>query len=577
MTPQQAVVGAALAVLVVLLVRGRHAPAVVFSGVAFFFLLLDYVSLADALRQFTNPGLVTVLALMLVSVVLDKSRLLEVAAGRLVQGPYRWALVKLTLVTGLYSAVLNNTAVVASLIGPLRSNPRHAAARLLLPMCYAASIGGILTLVGTSTNLLVNSFMIGRGLPGLQMFDLLPVGLPILLACTLTMVLLFPRLLPVRAGGDAAAEDYFVEARVHPASSLVGRSVQDNGLRHLGHLFLSEIVRDGRLIAPVAPDEVIRADDRLVFAGDLTRLDLLAPFDGLEIEDRRATQAMKNLVEVIVTVHAPIARRTLREVDFRSQFDAAVVAVRRGHRRLGGSLGQLPLEPGDTLVLAAGRDFEKRNNLARNFVVVSRPEVAKFVDPYRGLLALVGFLAVIGLAALGWLDFLKGLLVLLALFLLFGFTRLAELRRQAPLHLLFIIGSALVISEVMLSSGTADLLARGMLAVFEPLGPLGALAGVLLLAWVLTETMTNNAAAALSFPIALGLAERLALSPTPFIMAVIYGASASFLTPYGYQTNLMVMAPGRYTLGDYARAGAPLALVFLGVALLSIPLAFPLA
>jgi len=577
MTPQQAVVGAALAVLVVLLVRGRHAPAVVFSGTAFFFLLLDYVSLADMLQQFTNPGLVTVLALMLVSVVLDKSRLLELAAERLVRGPYRWALLKLTLVTGLYSAVLNNTAVVASLIGPLRSNPAHSASRLLLPMCYAATIGGILTLVGTSTNLLVNSFMIGRGLPGLQMFDLLPVGLPILLACTLTMVLLFPRLLPVRAGSDGAAEDYFVEARVRAGSALVGRSVQDNGLRHLGHLFLSEIVRDGRLIAPVAPDEVVRADDRLVFAGDLTRLDLLAPFDGLEIEDQHATQAMKNLVEVIVTVHASIARRTLREVDFRSQFDAAVVAVRRGHRRLGGSLGNLPLEPGDTLVLAAGRDFEKRNNLARNFVVVSRPEVAKFVDPYRGLLALGGFLAVIVLAALGCLDFLKGLLVLLALFLLFGFTRLAELRRQAPLHLLFIIGSALVIAEVMLSSGTAALLARGMLAVFEPLGPLGALAGLLLLAWLLTETMTNNAAAALSFPIAIGLAERLALSPTPFVMAVIYGASASFLTPYGYQTNLMVMAPGRYTLGDYARAGAPLALVFLGVALLAIPLAFPLA
>jgi di/tricarboxylate transporter len=231
---------------------------------------------------------------------------------------------------------------------------------------------------------------------------------------------------------------------------------------------------------------------------------------------------------------------------------------------------------GDTLVLTAGTDFDKRNNRARNFVVVSRPEVAKFVDPYRGLLALVGFLAVIVLAALGWFDLLKGLLVLLALFLVFGFTRVAELRRHAPFNLMFIIGSALVISDVMLSSGTADLLAQVMLSVFEPLGPVGALAGVLLLAWLLTEAMTNNAAAALAFPIAIGVAERLALSPMPFVMAVIYGASASFLTPYGYQTNLMVMAPGRYALADYARAGGPLALVFLGVVLLAIPALFPL-
>jgi di/tricarboxylate transporter len=483
--------------------------------------------------------------------------------------------VKLIGATGAYSALLNNTAVVASLIGPLRGAAAHPPSRLLLPMCYAASIGGILTLVGTSTNLLVNSFMIGRGMPALHLFDLLPVGLPILFACTVTMVLLYPRLLPPRPLVEAAPETYFVEAHVLDGSDLAGRTVEAAGLRHLGHLFLSEIERDGRLIVPVVPDEVIRVDDRLVFAGDVTRLDLLAGFDGLAIEGRRAGLSMHNLVEVIVTVNAPIARRTLREVDFRSQFDAAVVAVRRGDRRLSGGIGSIPLEVGDTLVLTAGKDFEKRNNLTRNFIVVSRPQVAKFVDPRHGVAALLGFAAVIGLAALGTIDFIKGLLVLLTAFLAVGFTRFSELRRHVPYPLVFIIASALIISQVMLSSGVAGLIAGVVLQVFERFGPFGALAGVLLLAWVLTELMTNNAAAALAFPVALGMAERLGLSPLPFVMAVIYGASASFLTPYGYQTNLMVMAPGRYTLGDYLRAGTPVALVFLGVALVAIPAFVP--
>ncbi len=576
MTLQQAVVAAALAVLVALLVRGRQPPAVVFSGVAFSFLLLGYIDLPQALRQLTNPGLVTVVVLMLVSVVLDKSRLLEQAAQRLVHGPYRWALVKLVATTALYSAVLNNTAVVASLIGPLRGNRTHSAARLLLPMCYAATIGGILTLIGTSTNLLVNSFVIAHGLPPLKMLDLLPVGLPILLACGLTMVLLFPRLLQARPAAEAPDEAYLVEARVQPGSAMVGRSVEANGLRHLGHLFLSEIERDGRLLAPVGPDEVLRADDLLVFAGDVRRIDLLARFPGLELEGRRTGMAMDRLVEVIVGVNAPIARRTLREVDFRSQFDAAVVALRRGERQLAGGIGSVPLQVGDTLVLATGPDFDKRNNLTRNFIVVSRPEVAKFVDPWRGAAALAAFLLTVALAAAGVLDFLLGLLVLLALFLLAGFTRLEELRRNVPFNLAFVIGSALVISKVMLDSGLAAMLAGGVLALFEPLGAMGAVAAILLLTWLLTETMTNNAAAALAFPIAIGMAESLGQPAMPFVMAVVYGASASFLTPYGYQTNLMVMAPGRYTLADYARAGAPLALVFLGTALVVIPVFFPL-
>ncbi len=576
MTWQQAAVFAGLAVLVVELVRGRRAPAVVFASVAFAFVLLDLVGMPKALAQFTNSGLVTVVVLLLLSVVLDKAQLLETMAERLVRGSYRWALVKLYVTTALYSAFLNNTAVVASLIGPLRTLRVHPASRLLMPMCFAASLGGTLTLIGTSTNLLVNSLRIGQGLPPLHIFDLFPVGILIVLACGATMVLLYPRLLPAQAPPPEAASDYFLEATLRPDSPLLGKTVEQAGLRGLAHLYLAEIVRDGHVIAPVQSDRMLRPGDLLVFTGDLTRLDVLSRFEGLETHGHHYRLPLDNLVEVVVAANSTLARRTLKEVDFRAQFDAAVIAVRRGSERLRGPIANVPIEVGDTLVLAVGNDFEKRNNLQRNFVVASKREVQKFTDPRKGFVATAGFVATIALAALGVVDFLKALLVLLVVFLVAGFAKPADLRRNMPYAIILIIASSLVISEVMVSTGAATLLAAGLLVGVEAFGPYGALALILVVTWILTELMSNNAAAALSFPVALGVAQATGLDPQPFVMAVLYGASCSFLTPYGYQTNLMIMSPGRYTLRDYVRAGLPVALVFQAVALVAIPVFFPL-
>lgn len=575
MTLQQAAVFLGLAGLIFELLRGRRSPAMVFAAVAFAFMLLDFISLQKGLAQVTNSGLVTVVVLLLLSVVLDKSRLLEVMADKLVRGTYRWALTKLYVATAVYSAFLNNTAVVASLIGPLRTLRTHAPSRLLMPMCFAASLGGILTLVGTSTNLLVNSLVIGQKLPPLRIFDLFPVGIMIVLACGLTMVLLYPRILKEQPPADEELSDYFLEATVMPGSPLVGSTVEGAGLRQLSHLFVAEIVRDGYIIAPVQPDQALQAGDLLVFTGDLTRLDVLLRFQGLETHGQHYQLPLDNLVEVVVAANSPLARRTIKEVDFRSQFDAAVIAVRRGSERLRGQIANLPLDIGDTLVLVVGKDFEKRNNLQRNFVIVSRREVQKFTDPRKGVFAMIGFVGAILLAAFGVVDFLKVLLVLLAAFLVFGFAKVADLRRNMPYEIIVIIASSLVISEVMVQTGAATLLAGFMLLGVDRFGPYGALALILIVTWILTELMSNNAAAALAFPIALGVAQKTGLDPLPFIMAVLYGASCSFMTPYGYQTNLMVMSPGRYTLKDFVRAGLPIAVVFQLVALVAVPIFFP--
>ena len=226
MTLPQGIVLASLLWLVVELIRDKRPPGALFAGIAFGYVLLDYISLKDAIKQFTNNGLLTVVVLLLLTIVLDKSRMLELLADRLVRGPYRWALVKLYAATALYSAFLNNTAVVASLLGPLKGNREHSPSRLLMPMCFAASLGGILTLVGTSTNLLVNSLLAGRQMPELRLFDLFPVGLLIVVACGAVMVLLYPRLLKAQAPAEATASDYFLEAEVLPDCPLIGRTIE---------------------------------------------------------------------------------------------------------------------------------------------------------------------------------------------------------------------------------------------------------------------------------------------------------------------------------------------------------------
>jgi len=507
--------------------------------------------------------------------VLNKSRFLEQLAVRLVNGGYRTSLLKVSLVACAYSAFVNNTAVVASLLGPLRDMKRYPPSRLLLPMVYAVSVGGVLTLVGTSTNLLINGFLLSAKLPGLRIFDPFPVGAALCVVTVLVIVATYPWLLPSRPRSTTAATDYFLEAEVRPDSRLIGRSIADNGLRQLDQLFLVELIRGGRLIPTVEPDEIIAAGDVLVFSGDVTRIDVLTRFHGLESFSQREGLLTENLVEVIVTSNSTLVKQTIKEANFRSQFDAAVVAVRRAGDRLRGKIGSIRLEAGDVLVLAVGHDFHRRNNVAKNFHVLSNRTVAKFLDHRKSLLALGAFVVMLTGSAMGYYPLVKGLAILLAGFLALRMTSLAELRRNVPFGLIFVIASSLVMAKVMMDTGAAKLIAARILDLATPWGAYGALVAVFLMTMTLTEMMTNNAAASLAFPIALGMAQHLGVNPMPFAMAVLYAASASFMTSFGYQTNLMVMGPGGYRETDYLKAGAPLSIAYAVTALLLIPKFFP--
>lgn len=564
-------------VLLGLLIQGRLTPVVLFTGWAVGYFLLGLVEEATFLGGYTNPALVTLLVLLLVSLVLERSPLVASVSQRVIRGGEHASIWRLSAVATALSAFLNNTAVVGGLLGAVSRQQRVAPSKLLIPLSFASVLGGITTLVGTSTNLVVNSLAVQAGLPALGMFQFSAVGVPVALLCLGAMVW-SSRWLPRHgAQPEAGSQPYFLETQVKPESPLVGGSIEANGLRNLQGLFLVEILRDGRLLSPVGPEEVIEANDHLIFTGEVDKVQALQRFAGLQVfgADHARDLLASNLMEVVLTQQSELVNKTLREVDFRNLFDAGVVGIRRGERRLTGQLGRIELKVGDSLLLAVGPDFRQRKNLDRNFHLISDEPLRPALKPWQNRVAVGGFAMTIAASALGWVQLLHGLLVLLGLLLATRLLSPGELRRRFPFDLWLIVGSALTIAAGLESSGASALIAQGMQQVFGGYGVWGALVGVYLLTWLLTELVTNNAAAALAFPIALSMARSLGVDPTPFVMVVAYAASACFLLPFGYQTHLMVYSVGRYRTLDYLKAGWPVSLTYAVAVLTLVPWVFP--
>lgn len=557
------------------LVATSVAPAWLFSAAMSLCYLFGLVDTEEVLDKAANTGLVTLVLLLLVSVGLERLSWLRVLSTRLLDERYRLSLLRLTVTTAVFSAFVNNTAVVATLAQAVRGSRFHAPSRLLLPLSYAAILGGTVTLIGTSTNLIVSSFLEDASGTGLAFFSFLPLGLAVT-TVGLAVILLTARRLPDYSTGELDINEYLVEAEVAQDSPLVGRSIQDNGLRELEELFLVEIVRGEHLISPVAPTEFIEAGDKLIFSGAITEVSLLERFPGLRLFAVEEGLLRDNLTEVILLPGATVEGKTIKDSGFRSLFDAAVVGLRRGGQRLSGKLGSISLQAGDSLMLAVGSDFASRRNVDKNFLVVDRSRLRATGNPLHDAFIAGGLLLVVGLSALEWVPLIKGLALLLVAMVALGIVRRSELRRRFPFGLWLIIASALILSQAMTNSGLVDLLAAHLQATLSERGPLWALAGVFFGTLLLTELMTNNAAAALAFPIAYGLATSFGLDPLPFAMAVAFGASGSFLTPYGYTTNLMVQNIGGYRFRDYLRYGLPLSLAYSTTVLLLLPRFFAL-
>jgi di/tricarboxylate transporter len=561
--------------LIALLIFSRFSPALLFTLAMAGCVLIGVIDIPAVMTKATNEGLVTLLLLLMVSIGFERLPWLLALSNRAVRGSLPGTLLSLSGMTMLFSAFVNNTAVVATLAGTLRKNPHHAASQILLPISYAAILGGTLTLIGTSTNLIVSSFLEDVTGTGIAFFAFLPVALPAALAGLVAMLLMY-KVLPTGSHGTLSVNEFLIEMAVADDSRLIGKTVAENGLRDLGELFLVELVRAGRLITPVSPGEQLEAGDRLIFSGDVSSVGILERFHGLRSFAIDEGLLGTNLTEVVLLPGAAVIGSTIKGSEFRSRFDAAVVGLRRDGERLSGRLGNVVLRAGDSLMLAVGPDFQKRSNLSRNFLVTDSNVASHSLSTAKSFTVAAGMFAAVAASVMGWIPLSTGLMFLLLLMLGLRLFSAAELRRRFPFELWLIVSCALAISQALMDSGLMGIMMESLAPILSSVPPMMMLAMVYLITLIMTELMTNNAAAALMFPLGYGVAVSSGYDPMAFVMAVALGGSASFMTPFGYTTNLMVQNLGGYTRADYVRFGWLVSLCYSATVLVLLPRVFPL-
>lgn len=562
---------AVIAVCLGLMAADKTAPSVVLFGGAVFLMLVGVIDTPTALAGFSNPAPFTVAALYVVARAIEKTGGLQpLVRGTLggSGGPTR-RLLRLLWPVGASSAFLNNTPIVAMLtpqVSDYADREGEPASWYLMPLSFAAILGGLVTVIGTSTTVVVSGLLESVGEAPLSMFAVTPLGLPIAVAGIGLLAVLAPRVLPARRASRRQFSDdvreFTVNMRVTPGGDLVGRSVEDAGLRHLKGVFLAGVHRDDEVIVPVGPELILRGGDLLTFAGQADQVLDLQSKGGLQsAELEHAVDfhgAGHTYFEAVIGPASPLVGTTLRDVDFRRRYQAAVLAIHRAGQRVPAKLGSVRLQAGDTLRIIADSAFKERWLGRTDFLLVAG---IGGMAPTRSREAgwVVAIIAgIVLLSASGLLPILHAALLGAILVPALGILTPAECRRAVDLDVVMMIASAFGIGAAMEVSGLAQVIADLVFGIFAGWGAGGTVFGLVAVTVILTELVTNNAAAILVFPIAMSVAQSVGAEPTPFAIAVALAASASFLTPIGYQTNTMVYGPGGYRFADYARLGAPL-------------------
>ena len=584
MTPEGWFTLGVVILLVAVLALTRIGADLVLMAALTLFMLTDILSPAEALVGFANPGVITVGALFVVAAGLRDTGGIFRITQRLLGRPGSTAEAQLRLMSPVVvmSAFLNNTPVVGMFIPAVADWAKRfdlSVSKLLLPLSYAAILGGTVTLIGTSTNLLVNGLLIEAGRPGLGMFELAWVGVPTALVGVAFIIVTSRWLLPERRPAVSLQHDpreYTAEMVVDESGPLVGKSVEQAGLRNLPSTFLAEIERAGRIIPAIAPQEVLQANDRLVFVGIVDSVVELQKFRGLlpapeQVFKLNQPRPERTLVEAVVSNTCPLLGKTIREGNFRTTYNAVVIAVARNGERIRKKIGDIVLKPGDTLLLETRPNFAVQQRDSKDFFLVSALQDSSPPDHDRAFLAIAILAGMVLSVAVGLLDMLTASLAAAGLMVATRCCTGAVARRSVDWQVLIVIGAAFGIGQALEVTGAAQATANGLLQVAGD-NPWVNLLIIYVVTAVFTALITNNAAAVLVFPVALTLAQDLQVDFRPFAIAVALAASASFATPMGYQTNLMVFGPGGYHFSDYLRIGVPLTLLTALVAILIIPL-----
>ncbi|MEQ8910544.1 MAG: SLC13 family permease [Vicingaceae bacterium] len=550
-------------------------PTVSFLLALFALVLGGVLSPAEAIHGFANEQLAVIILLLIISDIFRKSSVIDVLFNRLFGRNQSTAYFKFSMMATVasFSAFFNNTPLVAMMMPYVNkwANERSiSASKLLIPLSYAAILGGCVTLIGTSTNLIVNGLAVDAGFDSLSIFDFAWVGLPMLVIGLIYLMLFGDKLLPNKATEINSLmqtkREYFIETQVKSGSKLIGKSVQDGGFRNLKGLYLVEIIRDGQSIAPVSPDERIQKDDALIFAGETASVDEIQKQNlGLTLPKKveRMLGNKSSMNEIVVSFNSALIGKKVQDTDFRARFDAAIVAIHRNGESLSGKLGEVELRAGDVLLVFSGTDFLSRTKNHQAFYVLTHTEEPEKVNVKKVSVVFLGLIASIFLAALTSVSLLTCLTAVLLLAIFMKIVPLNEIRKGLDFDLILLIAFGLGLGKAMINSGASIYLADLFLFLNPYLGSFGFLVLIFAVTNLLAAYITNKAAVAILFPISVALAMELSLDPLPFILIVSFGAAANFITPIGYQTNLMVYGPGAYSFKDYMRIGLPLTILYM--------------
>lgn len=582
-----------VALILLALIKNWAQPDLLFVAATTLFAALGIIAPKQAFAGFANSGMLTVAFLFVVAAGLRDTGLLD-ALGHYVLAKAKsevGLIARLAAVVLPMSAFLNNTPIVAMFMPPVLSwcrRNRISPSKVLIPLSYLAILGGTCTLIGTSTNLVINGMLIDAKIPAMKLFDVAPVGIPYAIAGTLYLLLVAVRILPDRKElleqlGESRRE-FLLEMSVQPGCRLIGKTVETAGLRHLPALFLLEIDRGDKLIGPVGPDELIRVNDRLVFTGvvssivELEKIPGLVPAADPSYEVSPQQQRTRRLCEAVISEASPLIGKTIREADFRALYGAAVVAVHRGGSRVRQKIGDVRMRPGDTLLLQTTPNFLRAHRNDRSFYLISDVEEWRPMRPDRSWMATILFIVLLVLMTTGIVDTVVASALVAIAMIGVGCISTSEARRSIEWQTLVTIGAAFGVGTALENSGAAAMLAKLVFGSIQGWGPIVAIAAIYFCTWMITEVITNNAAAVLMFPFCLEMAKLYGReeNPMPFVMALVFAASASFMTPIGYQTNMMVYGPGGYKFSDYIRVGLPMNLLLWALAVILIPVFWPL-
>ena len=576
-----------LLVAIVIMVRDIVAPVVAILGATIFLYVFDVIDAAQAFSGFSNPAPLTIAVLYVLAAAASRSGALQplVRSTLSADASDRTNLARLLPPVSAASSILNNTPIVAVLVPEIRSWARRhgrQVSRLLMPISFAAILGGTITVIGTSTNLVISGLLEASGEEPLGFFELAPIGIPIVLGGLTMLMLLAPRILDRAAASQRhpaeLAREWVIDLRVRHGNRLDGLTVEATGLHNLARVELRRIDTPDAILKPPPPSHVLRGGDMMRFVGNIYDVSDLLSLPGLSTEEvdlLEFDRGQAMFFEAVIGPSSGLVGRNARQSGMRSRYRAAMLAIHRPSGDVTARLNSVIFESGDKLVVVANPGFQEQWRDHRDFLLVS-PLTANPPPVVRYRLIVAAILAaVVIVAGLGLVSILRAALVGAVAVIGLRILTPTQIAQSIDVGVVVLVASGFGLGEAMASSGLAQVIADGITSTLGGLGNYGALAAVVLVTIILTESISNTAAALIIFPVAIETAQSLSIDARGFAVAVALAASASFLTPVGYQTNAMVQAPGGYRFRDYTRLGFPLTtMVFIAI-MIGVPIFWP--